>query len=130
MKLFVSDQFLLTMSLTGQVQHPPTAAQCRAHQRLWLSKVEAGYDANADYLPGWETISQWQAKWKNARQPTLTTTVPTTILRAEILAFKSMRDSYTSSFVTTFTTSSLRKTKQGIDPTDEQAKTGHSRSFR
>ena len=91
MKLFVSiSLFLLTMSLTGQVQHPPTVAQCQAHQRLWLSKVEAGYDADADYLPGWDTISQWAGEMEECE-----TADPNNAayhnLRAEILAFKSMR---------------------------------------
>lgn len=91
MKLFISISLLLTMSLTGQVQHPPTAAQCQAHQRLWLSKVEAGYDANADYLPGWETISQWAGEMEECETADPNNHSAYHNLRAEILAFKSMR---------------------------------------
>ena len=30
----------LAASLTGQVEHAPTVAQCQADQRLWLSQLE------------------------------------------------------------------------------------------
>jgi hypothetical protein len=33
---------VITASLTGQVQHAPTVAQCQADQRLWLSQLEGG----------------------------------------------------------------------------------------
>jgi hypothetical protein len=33
---------VLTASLTGQVEHAPTVAQCQADQRLWFSKIEDG----------------------------------------------------------------------------------------
>jgi hypothetical protein len=31
---------LLAASLTGQVEHAPTVAQCRADQRLWRSQLD------------------------------------------------------------------------------------------
>jgi len=92
MKLFVSiSLFLLTTSLTVQVKHPPTVAQCQANQRLWLSKVEASYDADADYLPGWDTISQWAGEMEESETADPKNHAAYDNLRAEILAFKSMR---------------------------------------
>jgi hypothetical protein len=48
---------VITASLTGQVQHAPTVAQCQADQRLWLSKLEVlPIDTN---LPSFTTLRQW-----------------------------------------------------------------------
>ena len=60
MKLFVSSisLFLLTSSLTGQLKHPPNVGILSGPPAA-LSKVEASYNADADYLPSWDTISQW-----------------------------------------------------------------------
>jgi len=33
---------ILTASVAGQITHAPTADQCQADQRLWLSQIEAG----------------------------------------------------------------------------------------
>src|SRR5215831_4094632 len=53
MKHFVAlTLFILTASLTAQVEHAPTVAQCEADQRLWLSLVE---DANPK-LPDFNTM--------------------------------------------------------------------------
>jgi len=41
MKHFVAlAVFVLTASVTAQVEHAPTVAQCQADQRLWLAQVE------------------------------------------------------------------------------------------
>jgi hypothetical protein len=92
MKLFVSiSLFLLTTSLTGQLKHPPSVANCQAHQRLFLSKVEASYDSDADYLPGWDIISQWAAEMEECETADPEDRAAYHDVRAEILAFKSMR---------------------------------------
>lgn len=92
MKLFVSiSLFLLATSLTGQVRHPPSVEQCQAHQRLWLSKVEASHDANGDNLPGWETISQWAGEMEECETADPNNYAAYHNLRAGIQAFKSMR---------------------------------------
>jgi hypothetical protein len=50
--------FVVMVSLSaGQVEHAPTAAQCQADQRLWLSKVEAGEGQAA--LPEYGVIGKW-----------------------------------------------------------------------
>jgi hypothetical protein len=41
---------VLTASLTGQVEHAPTVAQCQADQRLWLSKIEGDSALTFDAL--------------------------------------------------------------------------------
>ena len=92
MKFFVFiSLFLLTTSLTGQVKHPPTVPQCQAHQWLWSSKVEASYNADADYFPGWDTISQWAGEMEECETADPDNHAVYHNLRAEILAFKSMR---------------------------------------
>jgi hypothetical protein len=92
MKLFVSvSLFLLTTSLTVQFQHPPSVANCQAHQRLFLSKVEASYEADADYLPRWEIISQWAAEMEECETADPKDHAAYHDVRAKILAFKSMR---------------------------------------
>lgn len=49
--------FFLTVSVTAQVEHAPTVAQCQADQRLWLSKLEVlPPDTN---LPAFPTLRQW-----------------------------------------------------------------------
>jgi hypothetical protein len=40
MKRFIILSVILTASLSGQVEHAPTVAQCQADQRLWLPKIE------------------------------------------------------------------------------------------
>ena len=32
--------FLLSASVTAQIEHAPTVAQCQADQRLWFSQVQ------------------------------------------------------------------------------------------
>ncbi len=92
MKLFVSiSLLLLAASLTSQVRNPPNIEQCQAHQRLWLSKVGASRDANADYLPGWETISQWAGEMEGCETADPNNHAAYHDLRADIQAFKSMR---------------------------------------
>jgi hypothetical protein len=100
MKRFVFiSLFLITSSSTGQVKHPPSVEQCQAHQRLWLSKVEASHDADLDYLPGWDIISQWAGEMEECE-----TADPNhhaayhNLRREEIQAFKSMRQLH---FITT-----------------------------
>jgi hypothetical protein len=48
---------ILAASLTGQVEHAPTVAQCQADQRLWLSKVE-DESPTAD-LPSYSVLFAW-----------------------------------------------------------------------
>lgn len=93
MKLFVSSisLFLLTSSLTGQLKHPPSVGNCQAHLRLFLSKVEASYNADADYLPSWDTISQWAGEMEECETADPENHAAYHDVRAQILAFKSMR---------------------------------------
>ena len=83
--------FLLITPLTGQVKHPPSVANCQAHQRLFLSKVQASYDANIDYLPGWDTISEWAGEMEECETADPTDQAAYHNVRAGIQAFKSMR---------------------------------------
>jgi|ERR1022692_267786 hypothetical protein len=60
MKPFLTFLVVLT-STVGQganqdVKHAPTAEQCQADQRLWLSRLEAG---NSSKLPDITIISKW-----------------------------------------------------------------------
>jgi hypothetical protein len=49
--------FVVSASVTAQVEHAPTVAQCQADQRLWLSKLEVlPPDTN---LPAVPTLQQW-----------------------------------------------------------------------
>lgn len=93
MKLFVSSisLFLLTSSLTGQLKHPPSVGNCQAHLRLFSSKVEASYNADADYLPSWDTISQWAGEMEECETADPENHAAYHDVRAQILAFKSMR---------------------------------------
>ena len=79
--------FVLTASLTGLVEHPPTVAQCQAHQRLWMSKVEG----SEDYLPGWDTMSQWASEMEECQTVDPNNHAPYHNLEAGIRVFKSMR---------------------------------------
>ena len=55
MKHFVSVAlFLLSASLTAQVEHGPTAAQCQADQHLWFSQIE--HRDNRLVLPDFYTL--------------------------------------------------------------------------
>jgi len=46
--------FLLSASLTAQVEHGPTLAQCQADQQLWFSQIENGDNRSA--LPDFYTL--------------------------------------------------------------------------
>ena len=95
MKLIVSITFFfLITSLTGQVKHPPGVANCQAHQRLFLSKVEASYHANEDYLPGWETISEWAGEMEECETADPTDHAAYHNVRAGIQALKSIRQQH------------------------------------
>ena len=50
---------VLTASLTGQVEHAPTVAQCQADQRLWLSKIEEG---QRERLPTFDVLGDWNTE--------------------------------------------------------------------
>jgi hypothetical protein len=84
--------FFLTASLTGQVEHPPTVAHCQAHQRLWMSKVEAS--DYTDYLPGWDTISQWASEMEECQTADPNNHAAYYNLRAKILVLKSVRQQH------------------------------------
>jgi hypothetical protein len=49
---------ILTASLTAQIEHAPTAAQCQADQRLWLSKIEE--NPNSTSLPAYSVLTKWE----------------------------------------------------------------------
>ena len=92
MKLFVSiSLFLLATSMTGQFKHPPSVANCQAHQRLFLSKVEASNDANSDYLPGWDIISEWAAEMQECEMADPNGHAAYHNVREQIYAYKSVR---------------------------------------
>ena len=48
--------FVLTASVTAQVEHAPTVAQCQADERLWFSKLTDESDSS---LPGFEVLHLW-----------------------------------------------------------------------
>ena len=54
-RLLVVGCLVLTASLTGQVEHAPTVAQCQADQRLWFSKLEN----LSQPLPKFDVLSEW-----------------------------------------------------------------------
>lgn len=91
MKFFSFILLLLVASLTGQVKHPPTIEKCQGDQRLWLSKVKASDDGNADYLPGWDTISQWAGEMEECATADPGNRVAYENVRGGIQAFKFMR---------------------------------------
>lgn len=51
---------VLVGSLTGQVEHAPTVAQCQADQRLWLSQVEQS--PTDPRSPHYLTLIDWNAE--------------------------------------------------------------------
>lgn len=58
--------FFLAASLTAQVEHAPTVAQCQADQRVWLSKLEAQPpDMN---LPDFTTLRRWSAEMADCEE--------------------------------------------------------------
>jgi hypothetical protein len=49
---------LLAASLTGQVEHAPTVAQCQADQRLW----DYEFMHQSEKLPGVGVLQQWKSE--------------------------------------------------------------------
>jgi len=67
MKHFVAlALFFLTVSVTAQVEHAPTVAQCQADQRLWLAKLEALPTDTG--LPDFTTLSLWSSEMDNCQR--------------------------------------------------------------
>ena len=59
---------LLTISVTAQIEHAPTVEQCRADQRLWLSKLEdAPIDVARTNLPSFDTIGAWSREMNDCK---------------------------------------------------------------
>jgi hypothetical protein len=57
---------ILATSLSGQVEHAPTVAQCQADQRLWLSRLEVlPTDTN---LPAFTTLQQWSSEMGDCKE--------------------------------------------------------------
>ena len=69
MRRFVILAFVvITTSLTGQVEHAPTVAQCQADQRLWLAQAEDNVGTNKDgdtLPPSYNTLSEWRREMQN-----------------------------------------------------------------
>lgn len=40
MRLTLAFVFVLTASVSGQIEHAPTVAQCQADQRLWMANMQ------------------------------------------------------------------------------------------
>lgn len=56
---------VLTASLTGQVEHAPTVAQCQADERLWISYVEHKKDED---LPPLTVLSDWTLEMEDCQK--------------------------------------------------------------
>jgi len=55
----------LTASVTAQVEHAPTVAQCQADQRLWFSRVESSvgtFESGDTLSERYGTLSQWRSE--------------------------------------------------------------------
>jgi len=55
---------LLAASLTGQVEHAPTVAECQADQRLWLADLEG----QREHLPGFAVLGEWNHEMDNCQK--------------------------------------------------------------
>ena len=47
--------FILTASLTAQVEHAPTPAQCQSDQKLWMSIIEGPEESQ----PTYDVLNAW-----------------------------------------------------------------------
>jgi hypothetical protein len=64
-RLFVVACLFLTASLTGQVEHAPTVAQCQADQRLWFSELE---EKHVPKLPELDVLGEWAHEMHNCEK--------------------------------------------------------------
>jgi hypothetical protein len=57
--------FLSASVAKPQVEHAPTMAQCRADQRVWLSKIEEG---DREQLPTFTVLSGWASEMNDCQK--------------------------------------------------------------
>lgn len=61
MKRLVFGWLILTASLTGQVEHAPTVAQCQADQRLW----DYEFMHQSEKLPNVGVLQKWNSEMQD-----------------------------------------------------------------
>lgn len=58
--------FILTASLTAQIEHAPTVAQCHADQLLWLSKIQE--NPHSPSLPAFSALTKWNLEMSDCQK--------------------------------------------------------------
>jgi hypothetical protein len=65
-RLLVVGCLVLSASLTGQIEHAPTVAQCQADQRLWFSVIER--ENSSELVPAFDILTQWHHEMRDCEK--------------------------------------------------------------
>ena len=89
MKKFLILAVLMTASVTGQVEHAPTVAQCQADQRLWLATIEESKDSERN--PAFLVLTKWDREMTDCEKVDPDNRVKYYCTGAEIAALREVR---------------------------------------
>jgi hypothetical protein len=87
MPLVVFAVFVTVSPSAGQVEHAPTAAQCQADQRLWLSRLEGP----SSQLPEYKVLVGWSSEMKDCQEVDPTNNFKYFNTRTELTAEQQIR---------------------------------------